>query len=53
MDANIKQRARDDYAKSKQVWPFNGPTFQHFKSPAELEQHKKEVAEAQRNGAPF
>lgn len=53
MDEQIKKRATDDYAKSKQTWPLNGPTFKHFKTEEEKKQHKQQVAEAQKQGAPF
>lgn len=53
MDKQIKQRALDDYAKSRQTWPLNGPTFKHFKSEEEKKQHQQQVAEAQQSGSPF
>lgn len=53
MDEQIKKRATDDYAKSKQTWPLNGPTFKHFKTEEEKQQHQQQVAEAQKQGASF
>lgn len=53
LDTDIKQRVTEDYAKSKQTWPLNGPTFKHFKTEEEKQQHQQQVAETQQGGAPF
>lgn len=53
MDEQVNKRVLDDYAKSKQTWPLNGPTFKHFKTEEEKQQHKQQVSEAQQSGSPF
>jgi hypothetical protein len=53
MDQQIRKRVIDDYASSKKTWPLNGPTFKHFKTEEEKQQHQLQVAEAQKKGAPF
>lgn len=53
MDTEIRRRTKEDYEKSKQTWPLNGPTFKHFKTEEEKQRHLQQVDEAQKQGAPF